>query len=212
MRRMCVLTGKIRRTARRRAGAGQRESGERAGRPGWAFGDPGERGPGHTRRVCALPTFGAPQTLEKRTLDFRDTAVLRGGAFSARRFCGMSFLRDGASTRWRFHSTPLLQRDGSAEWRALEPRFPTAAASKKSRSPKGNGTSRARVMTRATRRQPRSRPQPQRRSPRQEPPRPSWRPRQRPSSRTQRHAWPSRRAWPRARQPAWQRAPRRPWP
>ena len=64
------------------------------------------------------------------------------------------------------------------------------------------------ISGRVTRQQPRSRPRPQRRSPRQEPPRPSWRPQRQPSSRTQRHAWPSRRAWPRARRPSWQRPPR----
>ena len=118
-------------------------SGERAGRPGWASGDPGERGPGErgpaTRRVCAFPTFEVSQTLEKRTLDFRDTAVLRDDAFSARRFCGMSFLRDGASTRWRFRSTPLLQRDGPAERRTLEPRFPTLPHQKSPAPQRGTG-------------------------------------------------------------------------
>ena len=125
--------------------------GERAGRPGWASGlgerEPGsgvgragsgQRGPA-TRRVCAFPTFEVSQTLEKRTLDFRDTTVLWDDAFSARRFCGMSFLRDGASTRWRFRSTPLLQRDGSAEWRALEPRFPTLPHQKSPAPQRGTG-------------------------------------------------------------------------
>ena len=123
-------------------------SGERAGRPeirasglgvrrsGRA--GSGQRGPA-TRRVCAFPTFEVSQTLEKRTLDFRDTAVLWDDAFSARRFCGMSFLRDGASTRWRFRSTPLLQRDGPAERRTLEPRFPPLPHQKSPAPQRGTG-------------------------------------------------------------------------
>ncbi len=107
--------------------------GVRAGRAG-----SGQRGPA-TRRVCAFPTFEVSQTLEKRTLDFRDTAVLWDDAFSARRFCDMSFLRDGASTRWRFRSTPLLQRDGPAERRTLEPRFPPLPHQKSPAPQRGTG-------------------------------------------------------------------------